>query len=433
MAIIIAANNVSSSLAYPINSTTTTVILASGTGAKFPTPGADQVFTLSLTDAATKLQHEIMWCTFRNGDTLTVLRGQEGTTAQAWAAGDIASNLPTAGTIASTVQVDQLQQNVYQFGVAGGSADAMTLTLTSALTQLYDGMEISFRSVGTNQTNTPSMTLTLNGVAIGPLNIMKGNNIPVAVGDIQGPNADTKLQYNSTYVSWTLMNPASAPIPSTFYIPVGSMYMWPTSTAPSGWVLCNGAAVSRTVYSGLFSVIGITFGAGDGSTTFNLPNMTNNFAVGAGGSYGLGATGGTATNTLITANLPAHNHGASSLSSSISTSSSTSSFTGNALPTHNHSAQDSGHQHSYVTYGAFAPQTGSSTPCWFQTSSANTGVGFANVTIGQTSAGTPTGSVATSTTTNTSTTTTTTTSNTGSGTAVNNIPPYLALYFIIKT
>lgn len=52
----------------------------------------------------------------------------------------------------------------------------------------------------------------------------------------------------------------------------GSLMMWPRSTPPSGWIKRNGAAVSRTTYSALFSVIGTTFGAGDGSTTFNLPD-----------------------------------------------------------------------------------------------------------------------------------------------------------------
>ena len=56
--------------------------------------------------------------------------------------------------------------------------------------------------------------------------------------------------------------------------PVGAIVMWPAGTAPDGWLLCNGQAISRTQYSALYDVITTTFGAGDGSTTFNLPNFT---------------------------------------------------------------------------------------------------------------------------------------------------------------
>lgn len=63
--------------------------------------------------------------------------------------------------------------------------------------------------------------------------------------------------------------------------PVGALVMWPTSTAPLGWLLCNGAAVSRTIYASLFSVVSTTFGVGDGSTTFNLPNYVERTPFGA--------------------------------------------------------------------------------------------------------------------------------------------------------
>jgi len=55
--------------------------------------------------------------------------------------------------------------------------------------------------------------------------------------------------------------------------PVGSYLLFAGKTLPTGYLLCNGAAVSRTTYAALFAVIGTTYGAGDGSTTFNLPNL----------------------------------------------------------------------------------------------------------------------------------------------------------------
>lgn len=95
--------------------------------------------------------------------------------------------------------------------------------------------------------------------------------------------------------------------------PTGAITMYGGSTAPSGWLICDGSAVNRTTYSALFAAIGTTYGAGNGSTTFNLPNLQGKFAIGKSSSYALGSTGGAATVTLTTANLPAHTHGSKSL------------------------------------------------------------------------------------------------------------------------
>ena len=100
----------------------------------------------------------------------------------------------------------------------------------------------------------------------------------------------------------------------TNFLPAG-VFTWYTGTsAPSGWLACDGAAVSRSTYSALFAVVGSTFGAGDGATTFNVPNVARNTIVGSGGS-GTGTlgntvadTGGTETHTLTTAQIPAHTH-----------------------------------------------------------------------------------------------------------------------------
>ncbi|MBR6625214.1 MAG: tail fiber protein, partial [Mailhella sp.] len=68
------------------------------------------------------------------------------------------------------------------------------------------------------------------------------------------------------------------------YLPVGSVIAFAgnPSSAPSGYLLCNGAAVSRTTYASLFAAIGTTYGTGNGSSTFNLPNLTDKFIQGSG-------------------------------------------------------------------------------------------------------------------------------------------------------
>lgn len=102
-------------------------------------------------------------------------------------------------------------------------------------------------------------------------------------------------------------NPNDAPGNSV--LPVGAITMWSTSTAPSQWLICDGSAVSRNLYATLFSVIGTTYGVGDGSTTFNIPNLAGRVPRGAnGGTYTLAGTGGADSVDLKATDLPYHGH-----------------------------------------------------------------------------------------------------------------------------
>lgn len=103
----------------------------------------------------------------------------------------------------------------------------------------------------------------------------------------------------------------SAPLP-VGGLPAGSIIQWSSNTAPANWLICDGAAVSRVTYSSLFAVIGTTYGAGNGSTTFNLPDLRGRVAVGRDGSQtefdALGESGGAKTHTLTVDQMPSHNH-----------------------------------------------------------------------------------------------------------------------------
>ena len=108
-------------------------------------------------------------------------------------------------------------------------------------------------------------------------------------------------------------------------IPTATIVPWSTGSVPSGFLECNGQAVSRSTYATLFGIVGTTYGSGDGSTTFNVPNLQDNVAVGKSNNKTIGSTGGantvtsggnisgnvagsTANATLSTAQLASHSH-----------------------------------------------------------------------------------------------------------------------------
>ena len=99
-------------------------------------------------------------------------------------------------------------------------------------------------------------------------------------------------------------------------MPTASIMPYAGSSAPTGYLLCDGAAISRSTYSTLFGVLATTYGAGDGSSTFNIPDLQGRVIAGHGGTLlsgsadAIGATNAhsTKTHTLSIAEMPAHDH-----------------------------------------------------------------------------------------------------------------------------
>lgn len=118
---------------------------------------------------------------------------------------------------------------------------------------------------------------------------------------------DTNLNLMQTYIETAIQGAVAGDT-----LPVGAIMPFGGGTVPDNYLLCDGQAVSRTTYSQLFSVIGTSFGVGDGSTTFNVPNMKGKVPVGYDSTQtefnSLGKTGGEKTHTLTISEMPSHNH-----------------------------------------------------------------------------------------------------------------------------
>ena len=184
--------------------------------------------------------------------------------------------------------------------------------------------------------------------------------------------------------------------------PPGVISQYAGGSAPNGYLLCDGSAVSRTTYAQLFSAIGVLYGNGDGVNTFNVPNLKGRVAVGFDNGQtefdNLGEIGGSKTNTISVNQLPAHNH----------------TGTTDSAGTHNHTSNATGGQGNLGLVTADGNNTVIDT---------DSSLGELNVWT------TP---YALSINNNGAHTHTFTTNNTGGGQSVNNLQPYIVLNYIIK-
>lgn len=260
---------------------------------------------------------------------------------------------------------------------------------------------------------TSNGTLTVNGTL--------AVNSSLDVSDGLTVLGDTSLQSLSVeHLSCTDMSISSNLNANNIYgdalyqansllMPPGVILPYAVSVAPNGYLLCNGANVSRTTYSALFSVISTTYGVGNGTSTFTLPDLRGRFIVGVNSTnFGQGSVGGDMSATLITSNIPSHSH-------SISITD----------PGHSHNITDPGHSHAYQDtiykentdggpnnlQGSSATDNDNSEINQSRTtSSASTGISVNSNTTGITASS----------------------SSIGSGSAFSILNPYMGLTYIIK-
>ena len=252
--ILLFANNAKTTLADPLTSISTTLTVSPTTGSEFPNPVAGQYFVITLTDAATGLINEIMWCTARSGDNLTVIRGREGTAAKSWLINDYVSAFPTAGTMADLVQVDQLQNRTYDSATAAGTPNALTASVPSNLTSLPEGFALLVNAIAAN-TGAATIQLTLTSLTGGSptvlsaLPIVKNGNQALIGGEIAGNGYPCELTYSNVYNAFVLTNPF---ITTTGLVTINQLqeqfYTYGTASGGSD-------AIAVTVQAGLTSLV----------------------------------------------------------------------------------------------------------------------------------------------------------------------------------
>lgn len=188
---------------------------------------------------------------------------------------------------------------------AGGTGNTITLTATSPVSAYTNGIIIRFRALNTN---TDKTTVNMNNLGARP--IVKptvAGIIALSGGEIQAGGI-YELVYGQTLNGggggWFLSAPTPAPA-----IPAGMISSFAMPLPPEGWLICNGAEVSRTTYSSLFAAIGTWWGAGDDATTFKLPDLRGIFV--RGWDNGRGFDSGRSFASQQDSQNKAHNHGGS--------------------------------------------------------------------------------------------------------------------------
>ena len=160
-------------------------------------------------DASTQQTKEIVLVTARTGDVITIVRGQQGTTARAWNAGDIAAQLVTAGDSSGMLQPDKYQIGTYDACVASGSANSIIASLPSGITVATNLLSFTVQSSAAN-TGKVTLTLTLGSIVLSALPVYKYGGSQLNAGDIPSANYPIELVLVSALGGYVMTNPATS-------------------------------------------------------------------------------------------------------------------------------------------------------------------------------------------------------------------------------
>lgn len=262
---LIAANNAQTTLAGSISNIATTANLASGSGILFAAPGANQYFVGTFTDAATGLLHEIVFVTNVTGDTITMERAQEGTTALNWSANDLFGNLMTAGQLETMVQAFEAQTQSYNYGVDTGVVNAYVVVYSPDIASAPSaGTPLRFSTI---HANTGASTLNAGWGAAAIVrrdgSALIGNEIlATGINEVIWNGAQFVFEgiapaTTSAITTGTDTNSAVTPaqLANASFAPTGSFLVTGSVQNQPGYYLCDGTAYSRSTDSNLFNSI----------------------------------------------------------------------------------------------------------------------------------------------------------------------------------
>lgn len=212
-------NNVVSSLAADITASQTTIQVMPGAGAMFANlltsdyaNSSNPLKTyakITLTDAKETV-FEVCHLTAVNNDMLTVIRGQEGTTAKGWSLNDVIANFATRGSENQFVQIEELQSGHYVAGVAGGTENNLTLELPATYF-VNGGVDWTLRTPlvvipALNNTGASTLQLTMGGRVLGKFPLYKGNKAELSANDII-KDAPVLCVLDNTKTYFSVLNP----------------------------------------------------------------------------------------------------------------------------------------------------------------------------------------------------------------------------------
>lgn len=201
----------------------------------------------------------------------------------------------------------------------GGTSNIVNVTGTAGESVLtISPAEVTFGKQTTlnaptfiNSGSVPALTLTTDAGYVGDVLRVKHGATTVFAISSSGTLSTTNLSVNSSpnITDFTNMqHDHSSPAQGGQATPPGVIVAFGGTSAPAGWLLCDGTAVSRATFYALFSSIGTVYGAGNGTQTFNVPDLRGRTALGASVGFAAGSSGGTVSHTLTTDQMPGHWH-----------------------------------------------------------------------------------------------------------------------------
>lgn len=261
MSRILFANNATTTLAGAITNVATTAALQTGAGALFPAPSSGQYFCMTFVDAATGLLNEIVHVTNVTGDVITMVRGQEGTTALSWLSGDHASNWITAAALAAMAQAPDTQAQAGNYVIdTSVTANTITAALAPALTAYVVGTPMRIKLANTNSSGT--VTVNVNG--LGALTVIAPGGSAPAIGALASGTIAT-FTYDGTYAQ------VSSGLASTSVVGT-QIYMGTSGGAANVQTFTPSPSISSYT-SGSIEYVGVAGYTNTGALTVNVSGI----------------------------------------------------------------------------------------------------------------------------------------------------------------